>query len=116
MRTTHEEDGDPGEADVVERDGALERVLLAGPAVRVVLVPVDARAVDGQAVRPDGQARHDAVVAVAALVLGRRQRRARVHAVVLGQRADVVLLRLLHLVVAGQRPNQIQSFNHFVSI
>ena len=43
-----------------------------------------------------------------AVRLGVRQRRTRMHAVVLGQRADVVLLRLLELVEAGQRPATIR--------
>jgi len=33
---------DPGQADVVERDGSLERVVSDGAARRVELVPVDA--------------------------------------------------------------------------
>lgn len=41
------EDGDPGVTDVVEVDGAFERVVLACRAVGVVLVPVDAGGVAG---------------------------------------------------------------------
>lgn len=44
------EDGDPGVADVVEVDGALERVERTRGAVGVVLVPVDARGVVGAVV------------------------------------------------------------------
>ena len=103
-RETYEEDGDPSQTDIIKRDGSLERVLFTGPAISVVLIPIDARAVDGETVQPDGYTRHDAVVAEAPVRFGRRQRTASVHPAVLGQRADVVLLRLLHFVVARQRP------------
>lgn len=101
---TYEEDGDPGQADIIKGDGSLERVLFTGPAISVVLIPIDARAVDGEAVHPDGYPGDDAVVAEAPVPFGRRQRTASVHPAVLGQRADVVLLRLLHFVIARQRP------------
>lgn len=45
LQRDHEEDGDPCEADVVERDGALEGVLVHHAALVVVDVPVDARLV-----------------------------------------------------------------------
>ncbi len=100
---THQKDGDPGQADVVERNGALEGILLAGTTVRIVLVPVDARSVveEGRRQVPR-HAGHSAIVAHVALVLHVGKRRADVHAAVFGQRADVVLLRFLHLVVAGE--------------
>ena len=54
LRRTHQEYGNPGQADIVERHGSLKRVLVARPALGVVLVPVDTRAVCGQVwiVRP----------------------------------------------------------------
>ena len=41
-RWTHLKDSDPGEADVIERDGSLERIAQSRLADRVVFVPVDA--------------------------------------------------------------------------
>lgn len=49
-RLPHLEDGDPGIADVVEVDGALEGVVLPRGAVGVVLVPVDTGGVAGAVV------------------------------------------------------------------
>ena len=41
----HKENGDPCQPNVIKGDGPLEGVLIPGPALRVVLVPVDAGAV-----------------------------------------------------------------------
>lgn len=106
-KKTHEENGDPGQADVVEGDGPLEGVLLPRLAMGVVLIPVDAGiyAVAAVLARHDVEnARSGALVAVPALELARREGAARVHAAVLGKGADVILVRLLNFVVAGQGP------------
>ena len=70
VNLVYQEDGDPSKSDVVEGDGALERVLLAGLAVGVVLVPVDARPVVQERVRQvtEGSG-HGTFVADAALKL-----------------------------------------------
>lgn len=97
---TDQEDGNPGEADVVKRDGALEGVVPLGLALGVVLVPVDAGLVCGDVVAP-GESRG---VADEFPVLGWRQVPAAVHPVVLGLGADVVPVLLLVGVVRRQRP------------
>lgn len=103
---THQEDGDPGQADVVERDGALERVVAADAAVRVVQVPVDARVVGRDLVLEqavDGARRRGRHARDVADLVG-RDVGAQVHAVVLGLAADVVLLLVHELVVLDEGP------------
>ena len=48
LEADDQENGDPGEADVVERDGSVERVEFSWLALCVVLVPVDAFRFVGQ--------------------------------------------------------------------
>jgi len=77
---------DPGEADVVEGDGSVERVVSDGAARRVVLVPVDA--VVGRRGVEDGPVARPATDWVS---VG-RQLRALGHAVVVRVAADEVAL------------------------
>lgn len=98
LQRDDEEDGGPGHADVVEGDGILEGVLLARPTVRVVLVPVDAAGVIGLIGERRRPGRLLALEVVEAAV---GQVGAPVHAVVLVQAADPVLVAVLILVVRG---------------
>lgn len=110
---TYEKNGDPSKTDIVKRNGSLERILFSGFAIGVILIPVDTRGIESPgwagaaAGRADGQGagvrhtRNGAVVTVPAFEAGRRKSLARVHPIIFGQGADVVLLRLLNLVVAG---------------
>ena len=82
---SYQENGHPGETDVVEGDGPVEGVLVARLAVRVVQVPVDAV---GLVV----QSRLHGCVALAVALFVRGQVVALVHARAVGHRADVVLL------------------------
>lgn len=41
LEADDQEDGCPGHTHVVERDGVLERVLIAGFAFGVILIPID---------------------------------------------------------------------------
>ena len=96
----HLEDGDPGIADVVEVDGALERVVLPRRAVGVVLVPVDAGGVAGAVVGLVVQAAGRAATPVPAQ---RGHTPAGAHAVLAGLGADEgVFILVLCLVVALQ--------------
>ncbi len=112
LQADDEKDSDPRQPDVVKRDRPLERVLVASVAQRVVPVPVDALAVVGQRgpVVPQRPVALDA--------LGRRVRLqvvAPVHAAVLGQRADVVLLHVVvraRVVVRWQGPGTSPSTNY----
>ena len=81
---TYEENGNPSQTDVIKGDGSLERILFTGPAISVVLIPIDARAVNGETVHAHWYARHDAVVAITPVPFGRRQRSASVHTAVFG--------------------------------
>ena len=99
-RPPHLEDGNPGIADVVEVDGALEGVVLPCGAVGVVLVPVDASGVAGAVVGLVVQA---AGGAAATLPAQRGHTPARAHAVLPRLGADEgVLVLILRLVVALQ--------------
>ena len=82
---SYQEDGHPREADVVEGDGPVEGIHLAGLAVGVVLVPVDALAGVPQP-RLDGAEAVDAVLGEGGQV------GALVHARGVGRGADVLLL------------------------
>lgn len=99
-RLSHLEDGNPGIANVVEVDGALEGVVLPCGAVGVVLVPVDAGGVAGAVVGLIVQA---AGGAAAALPAQRGHTPARAHAVLPRLGADEgVLVLVLRLVIALQ--------------
>lgn len=109
-RQAHLEDGDPGVADVVEVDGPVVRVRVAGAAHVVVLVPVDAGAVAarGFGLRltvglPAQRAGHAQLAAAGDV-------RALLHSVVTAGGADEgVLLALLRLVVGPQEAQVVVS-------
>jgi len=111
-------DGDPGEADVVERDGAVERIAAGWLAVSVVPVPVDAAADRHRAGRVadqrpgerpgrlrlvDGVRRRRDVTAQAA-VDERRDLRALGHAAVGRAAADEVAPVLVDVIVRQIEP------------
>ena len=79
LQTDDLKDGDPGEADVIERDGAFERVLVAGSALGVVRVPVHAHRLVQVVV--GGAEQFDGAVADARVVYVGRYLGARGHAV-----------------------------------
>ena len=93
---TYKENGDPGEADVVEGDGPTERVDFAGLAVGVVQVPVDAIGLVEEAGLEAGHAL-DALI-----VDERRQGVALVHARAVLRRADELLLGVVFEVERAQ--------------
>ena len=95
LQTDHQEDGSPGHAHVVEGDGVLKRVLVAGPALGVVLVPIDTMGVIGVIVA-EGLC---ALMADHVVVSGRRQINASVHTVVLIHAADIIFVQVLVLVI-----------------
>lgn len=100
LKGNNEKNGRPGHADVIKGDGILKGILLPWPAVRVVLVPVDAaRIIWFVRVR----VRPGRFVAVEVIETTTRQVIAPVHAIVLVQTADVVLVAVLILVVGGDR-------------
>lgn len=91
-----QKDGRPGHADVVEADGILKGILLARPTVGVVLIPVDAACVIWLVGEGWRSGRFLALQVVETAI---RQVGAPMHAIVLIQAADPVLVTVFILVV-----------------
>jgi len=111
------EDGDPREADVVERYCALERVVLAGSTVGVVDMPVDTRSVGRRVV---GE-RRSAAIARQSVLDERRQVGALGHTFRASRTTDevvlivAVVLRQLHAVLSHTRHRCVTTLNHITS-
>lgn len=103
----YEKDSDPGQSDVVERDGALKRVLSVRFAVRVVLVPVDAVGTVWQIV---GELEGGLGAGLVVPSVG-WQLVAPVHAVVFRSRTDVIAVLLLVFVVGRYLSTQTYRTN-----
>jgi len=96
---TYNEYGHPGQADVVERYGALERVLALRLALGVVIVPVDTR--------PVGKGHGGRGIAYQSVVSSRgRQVETRMHPVVFVFRTNVILFLVVQRIVRRQHPER----------
>ena len=102
-KLTYKENGDPGEADVVEGDGPAERVDFSGLAVGVVQVPVDAV---GLVEEPRLEVGH---ALDALLVDKRRQQVALVHAGAVLRGTDELLLGVVFVVERVQLASETQG-------
>ena len=102
-KLTYKENGDPGEADVVEGDGPAERVDFSGLAVGVVQVPVDAVGLVEEARLEVGHALD------ALLVDERRQQVALVHAGAVLRGTDELLLGVVFVVQRVQLASETQG-------
>lgn len=100
---THNEYGHPGQADVVERYGALERILSLRLALSVVIIPVDTR--------PVGKGHGGRGIANQSIVSSRgRQVETRMHSVVVVFRTDVILFLVVQRIVRWQHPEKITYY------
>lgn len=105
-RLRYLKDGNPGEEDVVEVDGALEGVDRAVRAVGVVLVPVDACGVVGDV------GVHVQVALHSSFLIQRGYRVAHPHAIVFRLRADEGVLVVVFSVVVFIRERALGRRGH----
>lgn len=95
-----QKDRGPCHANIVERERILERILLARPTLRIVLVPIDTARIG----RLIGGGRRAGWLGTGEMIItGRRQIETSVHAIILVHAANVVLVSIFVLVIRGDR-------------